>query len=107
MLSNFPKIVKEVSGDLPRSDYPVLSTFRWVSCWLTFTLDPSLMSMRDLFYRLKYQGEKLHISTFSKANKTEIQKFSKNSLRNWLKKLIKSIKQKEFACILWIQRQLL
>lgn len=70
MLSNFPKIVKEVLGDLPRSDYPALSTFRWVSCWLTFALDPSLMSMRDLFCRLKYQGEKFHMSTFSKANKT-------------------------------------
>jgi putative transposase len=93
MLSNFPKIVKEVLGDLPRWDYPALSTFRWVSCWLTFTLDPSLMSMRDLFCRLKYQGEKCHISTFSKANKTRDPEIFKELFKKLARKVNQKYKQ--------------
>ena len=69
MRSNLPKLVKKILGKLPQSNYPVLSTFRFVSFWLNFALDPSLMSMRDLFDRLNYQGIKIDISTFSQANK--------------------------------------
>jgi hypothetical protein len=69
MRSNLPKLVKKILGKLPQSNYPVLSTFRFVSFWLNFALAPSLMSMRDLFSRLNYQGIKIDISTFYQANK--------------------------------------
>jgi hypothetical protein len=69
MISNLPKLVKKILGKLPQSDYPVLSTFRFVSFWLNFALAPSLMSMRDLFFRLNYQGIKIDISTFYQGNK--------------------------------------
>jgi hypothetical protein len=69
MISNLPKLVKKILGKLPQSDYPVLTTFRFVSFWLNFALDPSLMSMRDLLDRLNYQGIKIYISTFYQANK--------------------------------------
>jgi hypothetical protein len=69
MISNLPKLVKKFLGKLPLSDYPVLSTFRFMSFWLNFALDPSLMSMRDLFSRLNYQGIKIEISTFYQGNK--------------------------------------
>ena len=38
--------------------------------WLTFILDQSLTSMRDLFYRLNHAGISVDMSTFSKACKT-------------------------------------
>jgi len=70
MISNLPKLVKKFLGKLPQSDYPVLTTFRFVSFWLNFALAPSLMSMRDLFSRLNSQGIKIDISTlFYQANK--------------------------------------
>jgi len=69
MISNLSKLVKKFLGKLPLSDYPVLSTFRFMSFWLNLALDPSLMSMRDLFSRLNYQGIKIDISTFYQANK--------------------------------------
>ena len=69
MISNLPKLVKKFLGKLTQSDYPVLSTFRLVSFWLNFALAPSLMSMRDLFFRLNYQGIKIDIYTFNQANK--------------------------------------
>lgn len=68
-LSNFPKIVKQHLGDLPQNDYPVLDTFTFVSCWLSFSLDQSLRTMRDLFFRLNVRGIPIDISTFSKASK--------------------------------------
>jgi hypothetical protein len=69
MISNLPKLVKKFLGKLPLSDHPVLSTFRFVSFWLNFAIAPSLMSIRDLFSRLNYQGTKIDISTFYQANK--------------------------------------
>ena len=76
MKSNFRKIVKNFLKHLPKNDYPVLSTRRFVSCWLGFVLDQSLTSMRDLLKRLNIGGIKMDISTFSKASQTrDIQVF--------------------------------
>jgi putative transposase len=69
MLSNFPTIINKFLGDLPKDDYPVLDTFKFVSCWLSFVLDQSQSSMRDLFKRLNVRGIDMDISTFSKASK--------------------------------------
>ena len=68
-IRTFPKIVKEILNPLPKKDYPVLDTFKFVSLWLEYVMDKSIVSMRDLFGRLNYQGIDLKISTFSKANK--------------------------------------
>jgi putative transposase len=38
--------------------------------WLTFGLDATLTSMRDLFYQLNPAGIEVDISTFSKACKS-------------------------------------
>ena len=46
MLSNFPKIVKQLLKNLPQNDYPKLSTFLFVSCWLSYVLDQGQTSMR-------------------------------------------------------------
>ncbi len=70
MKSNPGRIVRKYWAHLPKNDYPVLSTRKFVSCWLGFVLDQSLNSMRDLFKRLKIGGIELDISTFSKASKT-------------------------------------
>lgn len=69
MISNFPKIVQAHLSQLPKGDYPVLDTFKFVSIWLNYTLDQSQTSMRSVFKRLNIRGEKVHISTFSKASK--------------------------------------
>jgi putative transposase len=69
MVSNFPTIVKRFLGDIPKDDYPVLNTFRFVSCWLSFVMDQSQSSMRDLCKRLNVRGIDMDISTFSKASK--------------------------------------
>jgi putative transposase len=69
MLSNFPKIINQFLGELPKNDYPVLDTFKFVSCWLSFVMDQSQSSMRDLFKRLNVRGIDMDISTFSKASK--------------------------------------
>jgi putative transposase len=70
MLSSFPAIVKSLLKQLSASDYPVLNSRLFFEIWLTFVLDQSLTSMRDLFYRLNKAGIKVDISTFSKACKT-------------------------------------
>lgn len=70
MISNFPKIVQNHLSHLPQDDYPVLDTFKFVSIWLSFILDQSQSSMRSLFKRLNVGGEKVDISTFSKASKS-------------------------------------
>lgn len=70
MKSNLRRIIKKYLGHLPKNDYPVLSTQKFVSCWLGFVLDKSLDSMRGLFKRLKIGGIEMDISTFSKASKT-------------------------------------
>ena len=77
MISNLPKLVNKFLGKLPQSDYPFLSTFRFVSFWLNFALAPSLMSMIDLFSRLYYQGIKIDTFTFCQGIKREVQKFFK------------------------------
>ena len=69
MVSNFPAIVKRFLKDLPTDDYPVLDTFTFVSCWMSFVMDQSQSSMRDLFKRLNVRGIDMDISTFSKASK--------------------------------------
>jgi putative transposase len=67
-VSNFPTIVKRLLGELSKDDYAVLYTFRFVSCWLSFVMDRSQSSMRDLFKRLNVRGIAMDISTFSKAS---------------------------------------
>jgi putative transposase len=69
MISNFPSIINKFLGDLPKDDYPVLDIFKFVSCWLSFVMDQSQSSMRDLFKRLNVRGIDMSISTFSKASK--------------------------------------
>jgi len=70
MLASFPKLVKSILKQLSTSDYPVLNSRLFFEIWLTFVLDQSLTSMRDLFYRLNHTGIEVDISTFSKACKT-------------------------------------
>src|SRR6476661_6708289 len=69
LFSNFPKIVKRYLAHLPKDDYPVLDSFTFVSCWLGFSFDKSLDTMRSLFSRLNSRDISLDISTFSKASK--------------------------------------
>ena len=69
MVSNFPAIVKRFLKDLPTDDYPVLDTFTFGSCWMSFVMDQSQSCMRDLFKRLNVRGIDMDISTFSKASK--------------------------------------
>jgi putative transposase len=70
MLSSFPTIVKSLVKQLSPQDYPVLNSRLFFEIWLNFILDKSLMSMRDLFYRLNHSGIPVDISTFSKACKS-------------------------------------
>ncbi|NJO71594.1 MAG: transposase [Oscillatoriales cyanobacterium RM1_1_9] len=70
MVLSFPNIVKPLLKQLSPNDYPVLNSRLFFEIWLTFVLDSSLMSMRDLFYRLNHSGIEVDISTFSKACKT-------------------------------------
>ena len=89
MLSNFPKIVKQLLKNLPQNDYPKLSTFLFVSCWLSYVLDQGQTSMRSLFQRLNMRGIDIDISTFSKASKTRCSNIFYNlfvDLRRQLKK---------------------
>lgn len=53
-----------------QKDYPVLNTFFFTSCWLGWVMDQSLVSMRDLIFRLNSRNIKIDISTFSQASKT-------------------------------------
>ena len=78
MSIKFPKLIKEILKPLPKNDYPVLNTFLFVSCWIGFALDKSLVSMRDLCTRMNLQGINVQLSTFSKASKIrEIDVFEK------------------------------
>jgi hypothetical protein len=78
MSIKFPKLIKEILKPLPKNDYPVLNTFLFVSCWIGFALDKSLVSMRDLCTRMNLQGINVQLSTFSKASKIrEIEVFEK------------------------------
>ncbi|NJK63218.1 MAG: IS4 family transposase [Synechococcaceae cyanobacterium SM2_3_1] len=82
MTSNFPKIAKKILSDLPKDDYPVLNTFLFVSCWLSFALDQSQSTMRSLFFRLNTRGISVDISTFSKASKSRDTKHFERILTN-------------------------
>ncbi len=68
IINSFPKIVKKVLASLPKKDYPVLNTRLFVECWLSYAMDKSLTSIRDLFKRLNNTGFSVDISTFSKAS---------------------------------------
>jgi putative transposase len=70
MIASFPRIVKSILQQLCPHDYPVLNSRLFFEIWLTFVLDQSLTSMRDVFYRLNKTGIPVDISTFSKACKT-------------------------------------
>jgi len=69
MLSNFQKVVKYLLKDLPKNDYPAISSFLFASSWLGWVMDQSLASMRDLVLRLKSRNINIELSTFSKASK--------------------------------------
>jgi putative transposase len=64
----FETLVKKLISFLPKNDYPVLNSQKFFSIWLEYILDQSVMSMRDLFARLKVDGDAPDLSTFSKAN---------------------------------------
>ena len=68
IINSFPKIVKGILRGLPKNDYPVLNSRLFFECWLSYALDNSLTSMRDLFKRLNNTGFEVDISTFSKAS---------------------------------------
>ncbi|MEH2363070.1 transposase [Nostoc sp.] len=74
IINSFPKIVKGVLRGLPKNDYPVLNSRLFFECWLSYAMDNSLTSMRDLFKRLNNTGFEVDISTFSKANLHRSQK---------------------------------
>ena len=59
---------KQLLSDYPDYDYSVLNTRLFLSCWLTFSLDSSIISMRGLFRKLNLGGKQVDQSTFSKAN---------------------------------------
>ena len=86
-VSNFPKIIKILLKDLPKNDYPVLNTFLFASCWIGFSMDKSLVSMRDLITRVNSRGKKLDLSTFSKASKGRSLDVFEKILNIGLKKL--------------------
>ena len=86
-VSNFPKIIKDLFKDLPKNDYPVLNSFLFVSCWIGWIMDTSLVSMRDLFLRLNARNIDIDISTFSKANKHRNSEAFEKILNKGLKKL--------------------
>ena len=99
MLSNLPKIINQFLCELPKKDYPVLDTFKFVSCWLSFVMDQSQSSMRDLFKRLNVRGIDMDISTFSKASKNRDSTVFHNlflKLRNELKNR-RGIKSKDLV----------
>ncbi|MBW4454097.1 MAG: IS4 family transposase, partial [Nostoc indistinguendum CM1-VF10] len=49
IINSFPKIVKDILRGLPKNDYPVLNSRLFFECWLSYAMDNSLTSMRDLF----------------------------------------------------------
>ena len=57
ILSDLLKVVKYLLKDLPKNlpknDYPAISSFLFVSSGLGWVMDQSLVSMRDLALRLK------------------------------------------------------
>ncbi len=55
MIASFPKLIKFILMQLCPHDYPLLNSRLFFEIWLTFVLDKGLTSMRDLFYRSKFQ----------------------------------------------------
>ena len=86
-VSNFPKIIKSLIQNLPKNDDPVLNTFLFASCWVGFSMDRSLVSMRDLISRVNSRGKKLDLSTFSQASKNRNTEVFEKILNQGLKKL--------------------
>jgi len=74
IINSFPKIVKDILRGLPKNDYPVLNSRLFFECWLSYAMDNSITSMRDLFNRLNHTGFDVDISTFSQANLHRSQK---------------------------------
>ena len=74
IINSFPKIVKDVLRGLAKNDYPLLNSRLFFECWLSYALDNSLTSMRDLFKRLNNVVFEVDISTSSKANLHRSQK---------------------------------
>ena len=98
-LSNFPKIIKLLLKDLPKNDYPVLNTFLFVSCWLGWVMDQSLVSMRDLSLRLNSRNIKVDNSTFSKASKTRSPEVFENILQKVISEVRKNKKNQEYRLL--------
>ncbi|MDG2991728.1 transposase [Candidatus Synechococcus calcipolaris G9] len=92
-MASFSKIVKSIFKSLSRSDYPVLNSQLNFKIWLTYILDAGLTSMRALFYRLNKSGINVHMSTFSKANKTR----TDGSFQRIYAQLIEKVKRKNSA----------
>jgi putative transposase len=86
-VSNFPKVIKYLFKDLPKNDYPVLNTFLFASCWLGWVMERSLVSMRDLLFRLNSRGIEIDISTFSKGSKNRDVEVFEKILNKAIKKL--------------------
>jgi wyosine [tRNA(Phe)-imidazoG37] synthetase (radical SAM superfamily) len=68
IVNHFPKIFKALLKWLQKKDYPVLNSRLFVECWLAYTLDKSLTSIRDLFKRINPTRFEVDISTFSQSN---------------------------------------
>lgn len=66
-LRSLPGIVKSLMAKLPSHDYPVMNTQLFVKIWLTYILDKSVTSLRDLFFQLNYTGVEGSLSSFSRA----------------------------------------
>lgn len=97
MVLSFAKIVKGLLTDLPKNDYPVLNTRLFVECWLSYTMDKSLTSMRDLFKRLNGTGFDLDISTFSKASSHRSQEVFWRIYQNLVKRVYRKNSKDKFT----------
>lgn len=101
IISNFPQIVKKYLGHLPKDDYPMLDSFKFVSIWLSFVLDQSQTSMRSLFKRLNIRGEEVDISTFSKASKNRSPEIFKKIWEKQKREVISAGKKQKRELVLF------
>jgi hypothetical protein len=67
-LAHIKDLYVGLSSAKPNIIIKVFVTF--VSCWMSFVMDRSQFSMRDLFKRLNVRGIDMDISTFSKTSKS-------------------------------------
>jgi putative transposase len=67
-LRSLPGVVKSLLTQLPSHDYPVMNTQLFVKIWLTYILDKSVTSLRDLFFQLNHTGVEGSLSAFSRAS---------------------------------------